>query len=295
MTNVRPRRSALYLPASNSRAVEKAKQLASDVVILDLEDAVSPDAKVGAREQACSAVVGRYFGSREVVVRINGVGTPWFEHDLVQTAQTCPDALLIPKVEGPAQVLAVARALEAVEAARQVAIWCMLETPRGVLAADCIAGAHERVACLVMGTSDLTSDLRAQHTQDRSPLFASLGLCMLAARANGKAVLDGVFLDLSNDAGFQAACEQGRQFGFDGKTLIHPRQIETCNAVFSPSDSEIDCARKVIDAYTTARSEGRGVALFNGRLVEELHVREAQRTLALARAIGSTNIAGREA
>jgi citrate lyase subunit beta/citryl-CoA lyase len=287
MLNARPRRSALYLPASNARAIDKAKQLTCDVVLFDLEDAVSPDAKPIARTQACQAVESRDFGAKELVIRVNGVNTPWFADDLRCAVSAQPDAILLPKVEQVAQVHEVAAALDSiVDPQRRILVWCMLETPRGVLAADAIAGAHPRVDCLVMGTSDLTSDLRAQHTSNRAPLLASLGLCVLAARANGKSVLDGVFLDLSSDDAFRTACMQGREFGFDGKTLIHPKQITSCNEVFSPSSTELAKARAVIEAFGRARAEGRGVAVLDGRLVEELHVREAERTLSLAQAIG---------
>jgi citrate lyase subunit beta / citryl-CoA lyase len=287
MNRSRPRRSALFVPGSNARAIEKARTLSCDIVIIDLEDAVLPDEKPLARKQACGAVASNDFGEREVVIRVNAIGTTWYEDDLRQAAAAAPDAILLPKVEDPAQVRAAARALQTTDRSRKTKLWCMLETPRGVLASERIAGAHERLDCLAMGTSDLTIGLHAMHTAAREPLLASLGLCLLAARAHGKVILDGVFLDLSNEDAFRAACQQGHELGFDGKCLIHPRQIGPCNLAFSPTAAEVVRAHAIVGAYAAARAEGHGVAVVDGRLVEEMHVREAERTIALDSAVGT--------
>jgi citrate lyase subunit beta/citryl-CoA lyase len=270
---VRPRRSVLFMPGSNARALEKATTLPADALALDLEDAVAPEAKAQAREQVVAAVRRRGYGRREVVVRVNGLSTPWGRADLAAVATSGADAVLLPKVESP-------------EAVGQVlgALWCMLETPRGILNASAIA-ASPRVAALVMGTSDLTKDLHARHTRDRLPLLTSLGLCVLAARAAGVAALDGVHLDLEDDAGFAAACRQARDLGFDGKTLIHPRTIAAANEVFAPAAADVDWARRVIAAHAEAIAQGRGVVVLDGRLIENLHVEDAHRTVALADAI----------
>lgn len=272
--SVRPRRSALYMPGANARAIEKARSLPCDVVILDLEDAVAPDAKAAARAQVAAAVAAGGFGRREVVIRVNGLDTPWGREDLEMAAASACDAVLLPKVER-APDLDVGKPL-----------WCMVETPLGVLRAEAIAAA-ERVACLVMGTSDLTKDLRACHTDDRAPMLPALGHCLLAARAYGRAILDGVHLDLDDEAGFARACAQGRALGFDGKTLIHPKQIAAANAAFGPSEAEVEHARRVVAAFEAATREGKGVAVLDGRLVENLHVAEARRVLALAEALAA--------
>jgi citrate lyase subunit beta/citryl-CoA lyase len=268
----RPRRSALYMPGANARAMEKARALPCDVVILDLEDAVAPDAKVAARRQVAAAVAAGGFGRREVVIRVNGADTPWGAADLEMAAASACDAVLLPKVEAPP------------ERGPGKPLWCMVETPRGVLRAEAIAAAGG-VECLVMGTSDLTSDLRARHSSDRLAMLASLSLCLLAARAHGRAILDGVHLGLDDEAGFARTCAQGRELGFDGKTLIHPKQIEAANAAFGPGEAEVAHARRVIAAHEQAEREGKGIAVLDGRLVENLHVAEAHRVLALAEAI----------
>jgi len=285
MTNERPRRSALFLPASNQRAIDKASTLDCDVVIFDLEDAVAPDEKPKARQLACAAIAARNFERHELVLRINGAGTSWFDEDFRSALSVAPDAILLPKVEDPELVGATASVLQASAGVSRTKLWCMLETPLGVLSSAMIAQAHPRLECLVMGTSDLTKDLRAQHTQSRLPLLMSLELCLLAARAYGKCILDGVCLELSNDDAFRDACLQAKALGFDGKTLIHPKQVATCNSVFSPSDAEVAQAQAIIAAHAAAKAGGRGVAVHDGRLVEELHVQEAERTLALDRAV----------
>jgi len=284
---IRPRRSVLYMPGSNRRAMEKARELPADVLILDLEDAVTPDAKVSARQEAVEAVERGGYGLREVVIRINGLDTQWHADDLTAAAASNAHAVLLPKVEGGRQVQTVAAALP-----ERMDLWCMIESPLAILHAEEIAASSSKTKCLVMGTSDLASNLNALHTSRREPLAASLSLCLLAARAYGLAALDGVFLDLKDDAGFEAACLQGRQFGFDGKTLIHPRQVAAANQIFAPSYDEIVEAKIIITAFEQARSEGKGVVVVNGQLVENLHVAAARRLLALSDAIGPPEHSG---
>jgi citrate lyase subunit beta/citryl-CoA lyase len=277
---MRPRRSVLFMPGSNARALEKARALPADALVLDLEDAVAPDAKARARTEVVATVRAGGYGRREVVVRINGLGTPWGRDDLAAVAGSGADAVLLPKVEAAETVHAALAALGPAPA-----VWCMLETPRGILNAPAIAAASPRVTALVMGTSDLTKDLHARAARDRLPLLTSLQLCVLAARAAGITALDGVHLDLEDDAGFAAACRQAADFGFDGKTLIHPRQVATANEVFAPAASDVDWARRVIAAHADAVEHGRGVTVLDGRLIENLHVDDARRVLALADAI----------
>jgi citrate lyase subunit beta/citryl-CoA lyase len=284
---IRPRRSVLFMPASNARAMDKARTLPADAVIFDLEDAVAPDAKDRARAQAIAAVRAGGYGRREVIVRVNGLATPWGRADLAVVAGAGADAVLIPKVESPEDVARVHDVLVDHGTPSGLALWCMLETPRGILGAAAIATAP-RVAALVMGTSDLTKDLHARHTRDRAPLLLSLELCVLAARAAGVAALDGVHLDLDDDAGFEAACRQAADLGFDGKTLIHPKTIAKANEIFAPSPAEVEGARRVIAAHAEAVAQGRGVVLLDGRLIENLHVEDARRVVALAAAIAAT-------
>ncbi|HET6469778.1 MAG TPA: CoA ester lyase [Geminicoccaceae bacterium] len=282
---VRPRRSVLYMPGSNARALEKGRSLAADALIMDLEDAVAPDAKVQGRETILKALGDKAaFGRREIVVRVNGLDTPWGQADLAAMAGAGADAILLPKVESADMVRRAASVLDAAGGPADLALWCMMETPRGILHAEEIAD-HPRVACLVMGTSDLTKDLQAQHTAMRLPMLPSLGLCLLAARAAGIAIVDGVHLDLNDEEGFRESCRQGRELGFDGKTLIHPRQLDAANATFGPSEEAIAQARKIIAAFEAARAEGKGVVVVDGRLVENLHVAEARRLVALDEAI----------
>ena len=285
MTAIRPRRSILYMPGSNARALEKARGLPADGFIFDLEDAVAPDAKELARAQVCAAAGSGAYGGRELVIRANGLDTPWGRDDLAAAAQAAPDAVLIPKVDGPDDIRAAEDILTAAGAPDTTAVWAMMETPRGMLHADAIAASSPRLACLVVGTADLVKDLRAEHTADRLPVLASLGLCVLAARAHGLAVLDGVFIQLDDMDGFTAECVQGRQLGFDGKTLIHPKQVAAANDVFAPGQEAVDHARRMIAAYAEAEAEGRGVAVLDGRMVEKLHVENAHRLVALAEAI----------
>lgn len=281
--HIRPRRSALYMPASNARALEKARTLAADVLILDLEDAVAPDAKEAARTQAVNALAEGGFGRRELILRVNALSSRWGRADLEAARLSMANGIALPKVESAKDVHA---ALEILGDGPQM-LWCMIETPKGVMKADEIAASSTRLAGLILGTSDLAKDLRSAHTADRLPLLYSLSRVLLAARANGLACLDGVHLDLEDDAGFERACAQGREMGFDGKTLIHPKTIETANRIFAPSAEEVAKAQKIVAAFEAARAEGKGVVVVDGRLVEALHVEEAKRLLALAAAIGS--------
>lgn len=285
METARPRRSVLYMPGSNARALEKARTLAADGLILDLEDAVAPDAKVIARGQIAAALKQGGYGGRELIVRINGLDTPWGADDLAMVAASRAHAILIPKVERAEMVREAERRLDAARAPKDLAIWCMMETPLGMLHAEEIAASSPRVGCLVMGTSDLAKDLHAAHTRERLPMLTSLGLCLLAARAFGRAILDGVHLDLADDEGFAYACRQGKELGFDGKTLIHPKTIAKANEVFAPSPDEVAWSRRIIAAHAAASKEGKGVVLVDGKLIENLHVESARRLVALAEAI----------
>ena len=282
---VRARRSVLYMPGSNARALEKARTLPADGLILDLEDAVAPDAKATGREQIASALRQGGYGGRELVVRINGLETPWGVDDLAMVAKSPAHAILIPKVESAAMVEDVERRLVAASAPASLSIWCMMETPRGMLRAEQIAASSKRVGCLVMGTSDLAKDLHATHTRERLPMLTSLGLCLLAARAFALAILDGVYLDLADDEGFAHSCIQGRELGFDGKTLIHPKTIAKANEIFAPSGEDVAWSRKIIAAHAEASRAGKGVVVVNGKLIENLHVENARRLVALADAI----------
>ena len=286
-TRARPRRSVLYMPGSNPRALEKGKALPADGLILDLEDAVAPDAKEGARATIRAALADKAaYGRREILARVNGLDTPWGHGDLAALATAGADGVLLPKVESADMVRRACAVLDAAGAPAGLPVWCMMETPRGVLHAEEIAD-HPRVAGFVMGTSDLTKDLQALHTGMRLPMLPSLAICLLAARAAGIAIVDGVFLDLADEAGFAASCQQGREFGFDGKTLIHPKQIEAANAGFGPSEEAVTAARRMIQAFEVARAEGKGAVVVDGKLVENLHVADARRLVGLAEAIAA--------
>jgi citrate lyase subunit beta / citryl-CoA lyase len=278
----RPRRSVLFMPGSNPRALEKARTLPADGLIFDLEDAVAPEAKESARTIVEAALGGGGYGDRELVIRVNAIDTPWSHTDLAAVATMPIDAVLLPKVENPDLVALTVSLLDGFGAPERLAVWCMLETPRGILYAREIAAAIPRLAALVLGTSDLTKDLHAFPTRDRLPLVTSLSLAILAARAHGLAVLDGVHLDLADDEGFAAACRQGRELGFDGKTLIHPKQIGAANAAFAPTPEEVEWSRRIIAAHSEAAAAGKGVVLVEGRLIENLHVENARRLLSLA-------------
>ena len=285
---VRPRRSVLYMPGSNARAMEKARELPADAVILDLEDAVAPDAKATARELIVKALQQGGFGRREVVVRVNGLDTAWWAEDLA-VAAAGPDAVLVPKVSTPEQLRQVAARLAGVGAAPGLRVWAMMETPLAVLnVAGIAAAAREpatRLAAFVMGTNDLAKDTRARLVPGRAPMLPWLMNCLAAARAYGLDILDGVYNDLGNAEGFAEECRQARDFGFDGKTLIHPHQIEPCNQAFSPTPDEVAAARKIISAFDLPENENKGVIQIDGRMVERLHAEMARRTVTIADAI----------
>jgi citrate lyase subunit beta / citryl-CoA lyase len=287
--DLRPRRSALYMPGANARALEKATGLPADALILDLEDAVAPEAKDEARDRVCRAAAEGGYGHREVVIRSNALDTVWFDADVAAIAGAGPDALLVPKVGSVADVHAIEAALEAGGAPDRTRIWAMLETPSAVLDARAIVAASDRLTAFVVGTNDLAKELRAVHVPGRAPLLAALSWLVLAVRDAGKVILDGVHNDLDDAEGFEAECRQGRDLGFDGKTLIHPRQLEPCNRIFAPSEEEIAHARAVIEAFDAARREGRGVVTVAGRMVENLHVEQARHVLAQAEAIAATS------
>jgi citrate lyase subunit beta/citryl-CoA lyase len=262
--------------------VQRAHELPADALILDLEDAVAPAAKHEARATVCKALANGAYAGRPVAVRVNAIGTEWHEEDIAAAARSGASAIVVPKVAGAADIEAVERSLELSGAPGELGIWAMIETPLGVLSASEIAAAGHRLSTLVVGVNDLESELRAQPATDRAPLLASLSLCVLAARAHGRRVLDGVYNDIRDLAGFEAECRQGRALGFDGKTVIHPSQIESCNRAFYPTDAELERARRVIEAYERAAAAGHGVALLDGQIVEHLHVRGARELLATA-------------
>jgi citrate lyase subunit beta/citryl-CoA lyase len=282
---LRPRRSVLYMPGANERALEKARTIPADALILDLEDAVAPDAKVEARARVCAAARSGKYGAKEIAIRANGIDTAWHADDLRAIAAAGPAAVVVPKVNSAADVEAINKALEAAGAPDHTKIWAMLETPVAILHAEQIATASDRVTVLVMGTNDLAKELHAEHVPGRQPLLFGLSQCLLAARLAGKVILDGVYNDIKNEDGFAAECLQGRQMGFDGKTLIHPSQVEPCNSAFAPSAAEIDEAREIISAFEEAEAAGKGVVTVNGRMIENLHVENARRVLAVAAAI----------
>ncbi|MBW7850123.1 MAG: CoA ester lyase [Rhodospirillales bacterium] len=283
----RPRRSVLYMPGSNPRALDKARTLPADGLIFDLEDAVAPDAKEQARTQACEALRAGGYGLREILLRVNGLATPWGFADLVAAATSGAHAVLLPKVESADMVRQAEQVLQANGAPDDLGIWCMMETPRGILEAKEIAQASPRLGGFVMGTSDLAKDLHCAHTRDRLPMITSLGLCMLAARASGLAIVDGVYLDLNDDEGFENSCRQGAELGFDGKTLIHPRTIDAANRAFAPSEAEVEWSRRIIAAHAEAAAAGKGVVVVDGKLIENLHVANAKRLVALAEQIAA--------
>lgn len=280
-----PRRSILYMPGSNSRALEKARSLDADVLILDLEDAVAPSQKIYAREQVLAAVNAGGYGRRELVVRVNAFDTAWGRKDIEAFANAPISALCLPKVESAAEIHAVVQVLKQAGASPSLKLWAMAETPRGILAVSEIAGSHPLMDGIVLGTSDLAKDLRVPHTPQRLGMLTSLGMCVLAARAYGIDVFDGVHLNLDDEEGLRLACQQGVEMGFDGKTLIHPKQILVANQAFSPAEDTLIRAQKIRVAWQEAEAEGKGVALLDGRLVEALHVEEAVRVLAIAEQI----------
>lgn len=286
----RPRRSVLYMPGSNRRAMEKARTLPVDSVILDLEDAVAPAAKEQARQQVLEQVRAGGFAYREVTIRVNGMETPWFEEDLEMAVTASPDAIVFPKVGSSQQAYRAVQRIRFLQETRHtdgrpISVWAMIETPSGVSHVEEIA-ATEGIMVLIMGTSDLTKELRARHLPDRTPLLYALSRSVNAARMAGKDILDGVYLDLNNPTGFEQACLQGRDMGFDGKTLIHPSQIEVANHIFGPQSADIERAKGVLKAWSEALASGQGVAVYEGQLIENLHADEARRVVAFAEALG---------
>lgn len=280
----RPRRSVLYMPAANARALEKAKTIDADALIFDLEDAVAPDAKEAAREGACAAVASGEYGHRELTIRCNGIDTPWGRDDVAAAGAVAPSAVVMPKVSSVTELATVSALLDGAGAPDTTRIWAMIETPGGIAKTRAIAG-FERVDAVVMGTNDMAKELRATITPDRAALVPHLATCLVAAREAGVTALDGVYNDISDAEGFAAVCEQGATLGFDGKTLIHPSQVEPCNDAFSPSLDELDFHRQVIEAFEAAVADGRGVVTVDGKMVENLHLDEARRAIALADAI----------
>ena len=290
--SIRPRRSLLYMPGSNPRALDKARSLPADGLILDMEDSVAPDAKALAREQIGAALAQGGYGHRELMVRINALSSEWGAADIAAICgyPTAPDAVLIPKIDTASDVVAAIEAFEKAGCPDSVAMWIMAETPLCILNIASVAAAHPRLAGMVMGTSDLSKDTRVRHTRDRLGFITALNLCVYTARAHGLSIIDGVQLDLQDEELLRYSCEQGRDLGFDGKSLIHPNQVAAANAAFAPDAKEIAAARDIIVGFEEAMSLGKGVVVINGRLVENLHVEEARRQLALAEAIAQLNV-----
>ena len=287
---IRPRRSALYMPGSNARALEKARSLPADVLIFDLEDAVAPALKETARAQVLAALRQGGFGSREIVVRVNGAETPWGRDDLIALAVAAPDAVLLPKVGAPGDIMRAAKELRDAGAPEGLRIWAMMETPMAILNAESIvrtaADPASRLSALVMGVNDLVKDTRGRLTKGRATMLPYLAICVAAARAYGVDVLDGVFGDLNDETGLRAECEQGRDLGMDGKTLIHPGQIQAANEAFGPGEEEIAWSRKVLAAFASPGAQDAGVIALEGRMIERLHEQIARRTIAIADALG---------
>jgi citrate lyase subunit beta/citryl-CoA lyase len=292
---IRPRRSVLFMPGSNARAIEKARTLPADCIVLDLEDSVAPDRKDAAREQVMSAVADGGFGPRELVVRINGLDTGWWLDDVNAAAKAKPDAILIPKVSSPGHLQDVAARLIDISADQKIRIWAMMETPLAVLQAREIAAAAKdvetRLACLVLGTNDLAKETRTRILPGREPMQLWLMICVAAARAYGLDVIDGVYNDFRGDEGFARECAEARDMGFDGKSIIHPNQIAASNALFAPTAEEVDQARAIIAAFDRPQNAGRGVIELDGRMVERLHADMARRTVAIADAIAEREAA----
>ena len=287
----RPRRSVLYMPGANAKALAKGRTLAADALILDLEDSVAPDAKTAARAQVVEAVRAGGFGAREIIIRINGPHTAWGQEDLAAAIAAQPDGILLPKVDGPGSIMVAARALREANAPEKTRIWAMMETPMAMLSSGAIAAtaadSTSRLEVLVMGLNDLAKETRARFTPGRASFLPWIANCVAAARAHGCDIVDGVYNDIADLAGFRTECEQGRDLGLDGKTLIHPSQLEICNEVFAPSPTEIDSARAIIAAFELPENAGKGVIQLNGKMVERLHADMARRTLAIAAGIAA--------
>ena len=287
-TALRPRRSVLYMPGANERALEKAKTIDADALILDLEDSVAPDSKEAGRANVCAAVQSGDYGHRELAIRVNSIGTQWHDADVAAAAAAGPDAILVPKVESAEQVLQLVAAMEAAGAPDTTQLWAMIETPKALLHAEEIAAAHERLTVIVMGTNDIVNETYGLHVPGRNAaVLTSLAWTLLAVRAAGKVVIDGVYNTVKDPEGFDAEARQGREMGFDGKTLIHPSQVDPANVAFSPSEDDIERARGMIAAFDEATQARQGVATFNGKMIEELHIRDANRILAFADAIAA--------
>jgi citrate lyase subunit beta/citryl-CoA lyase len=282
-----PRRSVLYMPGANDKALEKAKGLPCDAIIFDTEDSVAPDMKEAARDKVAAAATSGEYGRRELTIRVNSLETPWFEDDVRSAAAAGPSGVVVPKIQSTADVARVEALLESGGAPDHTRIWAMLETPAAIEAAAEIASCSERLAVLVMGTNDLAKELRAALVPGRAPLLWGLQRCVNAARAAGKVILDGVFNDIRDEEGFAAECRQGAELGFDGKTLIHPSQLEAANAAFAPSEEEVAQARRVIEAWEAGLAEGKGVIQLDGRMIENLHVDNARRAVEMAEAIAA--------
>ena len=278
-----PRRSVLYMPSSNARALEKAKTLPVDALILDLEDAVGPDDKPSAREQACAAVQSGEYGDRELTIRVNGIGTQWHDEDIAAASKAGPAGIVVPKVNTADEVRQLVAAMEAAGAPEHTKLWAMIETPAAIVNIREIAQASDRLVAFVMGTNDLVKELQADHVPGRAPLLTSLSWALLAAREAGIAVLDGVYNAVKDLDGFTVECEQGRDMGFDGKTLIHPGQVEICNTTFAPSEAAVEEARGILQAWEDGA--GTGVVTYNGKMIENLHVDIARRVLSTHEAI----------
>lgn len=291
ITSARPRRSCLYMPGANAKALEKAKTLAADVLLLDLEDSVAPEAKAEARAQVAAAVKAGGYGKREVVVRVNALSTPWGADDIVATAAASPDGVLAPKVESAAQVRELDAALTSAGLPKEAGLWVMIETPRAILNIAEIAAAARgtRLTTFLLGLNDLAKETRARAGANRAAFFAAMSLALTAARAEGLTAIDGVYNDIADSAGFEAECRQGLEFGFDGKTLIHPSQIDMANVVFAPTDEEVTRARAVIHAFALPENVGKGVIKVDGKMTELLHLEEARRVVAVAEAIAHAN------
>ena len=289
MTTIHPRRSVLYMPGSNARALEKAREIPADALILDLEDAVAPDVKETARAQVCAAVKAGGYGRRELVIRVNAVDTPWFMDDLAAATEAKPDAILIPKISAPETLQQIGAQLTGLWADPAIRIWAMIETPLAFLDIERIArAAHDpatRLSCFVMGTNDLAKETRARFVPGRAPMLPWLTSAILAARAYGIDIVDGVYNDLKDEDGFRAECEAGRNLGFDGKTLIHPGQVAAANAVFAPDGAELSRARAIIAAFDQPENADKGAIQLDGRMVERLHADMAKRVVALGEAI----------
>jgi citrate lyase subunit beta/citryl-CoA lyase len=285
MSGFTPLRSVLYMPSSNAKALEKAKTLPADAVIFDLEDAVAPEAKPHAREAAAAAVSSGAYGKRTLTIRVNGIGTQWHDDDIAAASQAGPAAIVVPKVSSAEEVRDLVDAIEEAGAPDHTLLWAMIETPVAILDALAIAKASERLGCFVIGTNDLVKELYAEHVPGRAPILPSLHTALLAARAAGISIVDGVYNDVKDTDGFLAECEQGRQMGFDGKTLIHPGQVEGANAAFAPSEQAVEDARGLIQAFEDG--QGSGVVTYNGRMIENLHVESARRVLSIAEAIAA--------